>query len=66
MPSVKDLREMAKGLQIKNVGKLRKEELIHTIQLAEGHDDCFGRIPDCGQGDCLFRPDCLPELQVVD
>ena len=61
MPNVKDLRLMAKALGIRNLGKLRKEELIHSIQLAEGHDDCYGRIPDCGQTDCLFRPDCLPE-----
>ncbi len=57
---------MAKGLGIKNAAKLRKEELIHTIQLAEGHDDCYGRIPDCGQNDCLFRSDCLPEPQLTD
>ena len=66
MPSVKDLKVMAKGLGIKNAAKLRKEELIHTIQLAEGHDDCYGRIPDCGQNDCLFRSDCLPEPQLTD
>ena len=61
MPTIKQLREMAKGLNMKNAAKLRKEELIHAIQLAEGHADCYGRIPDCGQDDCLFRPDCLPE-----
>ena len=61
MPNVKELRQMAKGLDVKNANKLRKEDLIHAIQLAEGHVDCFGRIPDCGQSDCLFRPDCLPE-----
>lgn len=61
MPSVKDLRLMAKGLEIKNAAKMRKEDLIHAIQLAEGNADCFGRIPDCGEHECLFRPDCLPE-----
>jgi len=65
MPNVKQLREMAKDLEIKNIGKLRKEDLIHAIQLAEGNSDCFGKIPDCGEMDCLFRPDCLPEQMQV-
>lgn len=65
MPTIKQLRDMAKGLNLKNAGKLRKEELIHAIQLAEGHVDCFGKIPDCGLLDCLFRPDCLPERMSV-
>lgn len=65
MPSVKELREKAKGLDVKNLNKLRKEELIHAIQLAEGNSDCFGKIPDCGETECLFRPDCLPEKMQV-
>ena len=63
MPTVKELRQKAKDLDVKNTGKLRKEELIHAIQLAEGNTDCFGRIPDCRELECLFRPDCLPEPQ---
>lgn len=65
MPSVKQLRDMAKSLEIKNTGKLRKEDLIHAIQLAEGNSDCFGKIPDCGETNCLFRSDCLPEQMQV-
>ena len=62
MPTVKELRTMAKDLDVKGTNKMRKEDLIHAIQLAEGHTDCFGRIPDCRQTDCLFMPDCLPEM----
>lgn len=65
MPNVKQLRDMAKKLDVKNIAKLRKEELIHAIQLAEGNNDCYGKIPDCGETECFFRPDCLPEQMQV-
>ncbi len=58
------LKEMAKELDLKGAAKMAKPELIHAIQVAEGHAACFARIPDCGQMDCLFRPDCLPEMGV--
>lgn len=58
------LRDMAKKLEVKGGAKMAKEELIHAIQVAEGHAACYARIPDCGQTDCLFRPDCLPEMGV--
>jgi hypothetical protein len=56
------LREMAKELAVKGAAKMDRQELIHAIQVAEGHAACYSRIPDCGQMDCLFRPDCLPEM----
>lgn len=65
MPNIKQLREMAKDLNLKNAAKLRKEDLIHAIQLAEGNVDCFGRIPDCGQTDCLFHADCMSPKMMV-
>lgn len=55
------LKDMAKELGIKGVAKMDRQELIHAIQVHEGHAACYDRIPDCGQMDCLFRPDCLPE-----
>lgn len=58
------LRAMAKDLEIKGAAKLARNDLIHAIQVAEGHAACYARIPDCGQMDCLFRPDCLPEMGV--
>jgi len=61
MPTVKELKLIARNLKVDNYQKLRKEDLIWAIQLAEGHNACFHRIPDCGIMDCLFRPDCLPE-----
>lgn len=60
MPTMKQLQAMAKDLNVPGRTGLRKTELIRSIQRAEGHGECFGRIPDCGQTDCLFMPDCLP------
>ena len=60
VPATK-LKEMAKELAIKGAAKMEREVLIHAVQVAEGHAACYARIPDCGQMDCLFRPDCLPE-----
>ncbi|HXH72721.1 MAG TPA: Rho termination factor N-terminal domain-containing protein [Mariprofundaceae bacterium] len=53
------LNTMAKGLGVKNITKLKKAELIHAIQTAEGHAPCFGRIPDCQVSPCLFRGECI-------
>ncbi len=50
---------MAKGLGIKLSNK-KKTELIHAIQIAEGHFDCFGKAEGyCDQENCSFRDDCL-------
>lgn len=55
----KILSDMARGLGIKNAAKTKKEDLIHAIQVAEGHTPCFGHIPDCTVSPCLFRADCI-------
>lgn len=62
MPTVKDLRLMAQNLAVAGYGRLRKPDLIHAIQSAEGNSPCYQQIPDCGQEDCLFREDCLPQV----
>jgi hypothetical protein len=42
-------------------GRMRKDELIKSIQRAEGNNDCFGTALsiECGQIGCLWRKDCL-------
>ncbi len=55
---VTEIREKAKALKVKNYSRMRKDDLIRAIQIAEGHTDCFKRIPNCGQQDCLWREDC--------
>ena len=55
----KDIREIAKNMGIK-IGKMRKPELIRTIQKAEGNIPCFGtRGHECDQINCLWREDCI-------
>ena len=57
---VKDIQAMAKSMKLKT-GKLKKAELIHMIQTAEGNDTCYGtsHVHICGQEQCLWRADCL-------
>jgi len=56
--TVKQIREKAKEMQIKNIAKLRKEELICAIQLAEGNNDCYKKLSPCGESECCWREDC--------
>ena len=41
-------------------GKMKKAELIHSIQVAEGFEPCFGRSNgDFSNTACCFMKDCL-------
>ncbi len=44
-----------------NPGRLKKVDLVHTIQREEGNESCFltGQADACNQGQCLWREDCL-------
>jgi len=54
-----EIKDKAKALGI-NPGKMKKTELIHAIQAAEGHNPCFGRSNgQCPYVDCCFMGDCL-------
>ena len=54
-----NLKSKAKGVGVKP-GGLKKAELIRSIQIAEGNEDCFGRkAENCEQMNCCFRSDCL-------
>ena len=41
-------------------GKLRKAELIRSLQAQEGNPECYNTnySQDCGQPNCLWRADC--------
>jgi len=54
-----ELKEIAKQHNIKT-NKMKKADLVHAIQQAEGNDQCFdsGKVADCGQETCLWREDC--------
>lgn len=54
-----EIKEKAKYLGI-TPGKMKKVELIRTIQTAEGFVPCFGTSHgQCEQSECCFRGDCL-------
>ncbi len=54
------IRSIAKEQGVKP-GRLRKTELIHVIQDAEGNPQCFNTnfSAECGQERCLWREDCV-------
>jgi hypothetical protein len=54
----KELAEKAVGLGLRGISKLRKLELIHSIQVAEGNTDCFSRILNCAVTPCLYQAEC--------
>lgn len=63
---MKEVREKAKALGLKNTFGLSKAELIKMIQRAEGNFDCFGTAKDyCDQFECCFREDCLQPAKDV-
>ena len=56
MPEVK---EKAKTLGI-TIGKMKKADLIHAVQAAEGNTPCFGWANgQCPNTNCCFMDDCL-------
>jgi len=57
--SMPETKMKAKMLGI-TPGKMKKAELIHAIQQAEGCTPCFGRSGgQCSYTDCCFMRDCL-------
>ena len=57
---VKEIKTIAMSLGIKP-GKLKKADLIKTIQLQEGNFDCYGTAfeAECDQTGCVWRKDCF-------
>jgi hypothetical protein len=54
-----EIRMKATTLGLKP-GRMKKADLIHAIQLAEGCTPCFGRSDGCCvYSDCCFMKDCL-------
>lgn len=57
--TMQDVKEYAKALGINSLSKYTKiEDLVHTIQLAEGYTDCFNGDPDCAAANCKWFEDC--------
>lgn len=54
-----EIRERAKMMGI-TPGKMKKAELIHTIQMMEGCTPCYGRSNgECPWLECCWRSDCF-------
>ena len=54
-----EIKVKAKALGI-NPGKMKKTDLIHAIQRAEGNYACYGWSKGtCPNIDCCFLADCL-------
>jgi hypothetical protein len=56
--NVKEIRDKARSLGIKNYTKLKKADLIKAIQVTEGNAPCYQEIIDCRQDDCCWMGDC--------
>ena len=57
--TVKEIKAIAKRMGLQ-AGKMKKADLIRTIQAAEGNNTCFqtGVMESCGQENCSWRSDC--------
>ncbi len=57
--TIKELKDKAKKLKVSGISKMKKIELIWSIQRAEGNETCFSKIPDCAITNCCFSSDCI-------
>ncbi len=56
--TMKNIREMARSMGIKNINRYRKDTLIRVIQETEGNRPCFKGPDHCGEAECLWRNEC--------
>jgi len=57
--TIPQIKRKAKRLGV-SPGKMKKAELIHSIQEAEGCTPCFGMSNgECQYTNCCFMQDCL-------
>jgi len=58
--TVKDVRAKAKEMGIQLGNKMKKADMIRTIQIAEGNTPCFQTgVTSCDQVNCCWRSDCM-------
>lgn len=57
---IQEIKKLAAAMGIKS-GKMKKNELIRSIQSTEGNSPCFQTESSgsCLQMDCCWRDDCL-------
>jgi len=56
---LEEIKEIARQHEIKT-GKMKKADIIRSIQEAERNEQCFdiGKATVCGQDACLWRQEC--------
>lgn len=62
MPTIKEIKQIAKDRSIVFPPKMKKAEMIHTIQKQEGNTPCYAEN-DCSASDCLWFKDCQKEYR---
>jgi hypothetical protein len=61
--TIEEVREFAGVHGILSLEKFEnKEDLIKTIQLAMGRNDCFGEEERCQNGYCEWKEECRMNL----
>jgi hypothetical protein len=54
-----EIKKKAQSLGI-TPGKMKKTELIHSIQMSEGYSPCYGTAEGhCDYSECCFITDCV-------
>ncbi|KPK23918.1 MAG: SAP domain-containing protein [Desulfobacterales bacterium SG8_35_2] len=57
--TVKEIKALAKKMGIQ-ARKVKKADLIRSIQTAEGNNPCFqSGASSCDQENCCWRSDCI-------
>jgi hypothetical protein len=57
--SLSEIKAKAKTLGVNVTNKMKKAELVHAIQVAEGCTPCYGRSNgNCQWTQCCWRSDC--------
>ena len=57
--TIAEIKRKARYLMV-TPRRLRKTELIHAVQVAEGYAPCFGQSGGkCPHRDCCFIRDCV-------
>lgn len=58
--TVKEIKAKAKDMGVAVGTKMKKADMVRTIQVAEGNSPCFQTgVTSCDQVNCCWRPDCM-------
>ena len=58
--TVKEIKAKAKEMGLQFGNKMKKADMIRSIQSAEGNTPCFQTgMTSCNQENCCWRSDCM-------